>query len=45
MNAIVRGEGATSYFYGDTFNPQAPEMERFFEESLYRGVILLDLPA
>ena len=30
VNSIVRTQNASSYFYGDTFNPTAPELEVFF---------------
>lgn len=30
LNSLVRVEHVTSYFYGDTQNPHAPQMEEFF---------------
>lgn len=31
FNGIVRSFGAVSYFYGDTYDPNAPELEQFFK--------------
>ena len=30
VNSIVRTQNASSYFYGETYNPTAPELEVFF---------------
>ena len=30
VNSVVQVQRATSYFYGDTFDPKHPEMEEFF---------------